>query len=227
MVARCQLRAMRGRQAGATRHRPVERNGHSSLRQLRPCSAVVTGFARRPAVGRRPTCPAPPATAPRWGGRSGTARRPLPRTPKLLPGHLDVAALAGGVRLPLPAVAVSRQADGSPAGEDRRPFHSDPLETRQPVVRNQHRAGGPASRQARADCPLSGRCRSGARRPHRAVDEGHPARTGGHHRPVPFRTRRRPRPARSRARAATRVLGLEAGPVRRVEGLHADGADRA
>ena len=35
------------------------------------------------------------------------------QAPKLLPGHLDVAAL-DGVRLPLPTVTVSGQADGSP-----------------------------------------------------------------------------------------------------------------
>ena len=171
----------------------------------------------RDAVQRAVEHRQPPGAAERLGdGRLGVAHQ----ASKLLPGPLDVAALHG-VRFPLPSVPVIGQADSPPAGEDRGAPHGDPLEARRPVVRDEHRAGGPASRQPRADLAQRTGVGQASLRPHRAVDECHPAGPGRHLRPV-----RRERAAVLDQLAVERVrrpvVGLEAGPVRRVEGLDAD-----
>ena len=87
------------------------------------------------------------------GARSVLARGKLPsawqlRLSQRRPSNVVAVALANKMARTI------GQADGSPTGEDRRAPHCDPLEPRRPVVRNEHRAGGPASRQPRADVAL-------------------------------------------------------------------------
>ena len=176
--------------------RQREQTGPSPDREVRdPLPEVRSEQAtvvRRHIADERQTAPAPdavqravehsqpPVAAEILGdGGLGVAHQ----APKLLPGHLDVAAF-DGMRLPAPPAPVSGQADGSPAGEDRRAPHRYPLEARRPVVRDEHRAGGPAPRQPRADVALRAGVGQARLRPHRAIDEGHPARPGRHLRPV-------------------------------------------
>ena len=161
--------------------RPVLVGKHTAVMRLDVAddrqTAAVADAVQRAVEHRQP----PVGAEPLGDVGLGVAHQPL----ELLPSGLDVRAV-DRVRLPPPSVPVVGQGDRVSTREDGRASPRHPVEACRCVLRNEHCARGPASRQPRAHVSVRaavGQARLGA---HRTVHERETVRAAGGGRAVDF-----------------------------------------